>query len=102
MSKDFMALMTPDHQTVPIVRQGALEYLTPAVIPYDRYSGRRTELEICSAMQEIDLTSIQSELRGISDVQECQYDHLAKIADLIAASKGGHKDFWKVREKDGR
>ena len=101
MSKDFMALMTPNHQALPIVRQGALAYLTPTVIPYDRYSGPKTELEICSLRQEIDLTSLDSELRGISDVQNCQYDHLSKIADLIAASSG-HPDFWKVHEIAGR
>ena len=101
MSKDFMALMTPNHPALPIVRQGTLVYLTPTVIPHDRYSAPRTELEICRVMQEIDLTSLDSELRGISDVQDCQYDHLSKIADLIAAASG-HQDFWKVREKDGR
>ena len=76
MSKDFMALMTPNHQTVPIVRQGTLVYLTPTVIPYDRYAGPKSELEICSLMQEIDLTSFNSELRGISVLQDCQYDRI--------------------------
>ena len=56
ISNGFMALMTSHSQTVPIVRHGAVEYLTPTVIPYDRYSGSRTELEICSLTQEIDLT----------------------------------------------
>ena len=87
-SKDFMGLMTPNHQIVSTVRQGALVYLTPTAIPYDRYSGPRTELEICSLTQDIDLTSMDSELRGVSDAQDCQYDHLSKIADLIAASSG--------------
>ena len=102
MSNDFMALMSPNHQVVPTVRQGSLVYLTPTVIPYDRYPGPRLiELEICTLMQEIDVTSLDPELRGISDVQDCQHDHLSKTADLIAASSG-HQDFWKVHEKDGR
>ena len=49
-------------------------------------------------MHTIDLTSLNSELRGISDVQDRPYDHLAKIADLIAASKG-HQDFWKFMKQ---
>ena len=57
VSKEFMALMTPNHQSGPIVRQGKLVYLTPTVIPYDRYSGTRTELETCSLKQVSDLTS---------------------------------------------
>ena len=101
MPADFTAVMTPKHQTVAIVRQGTLVYLTPTVIPYDCYSGPRTELEICSLMQDIDLASQGFELRGISDAQDCQYDHLSEIAHLIAASSG-HQDFWKVHEKEGR
>ena len=61
-------------------------YLTPTAIPYDCYSGPRTELEFCSLMQDIDLTSLDSQLSGMSDVQDCQYDHLSKIADLIKIS----------------
>ena len=67
-----MALMTPNHQTVPVVRHGTLVYLTPTVIPYNRYTGPRTELENCSLMHEFDLTPLDSELRGVSDAQDCQ------------------------------
>ena len=37
VSKDFLTLMIPSHQAVFLVRQGTLVYLTPTVIPYDRY-----------------------------------------------------------------
>ena len=34
MAKDYMALIDPTGNPVPIVRQGTLVYLTPTVIPY--------------------------------------------------------------------
>ena len=89
MSKNFMALMTPNNRTVPIVRQGTLVYLTPTVINYDSYSGPRSEIEINALMQDVDLSSLHSELRGITDaVEDLQYDHLSKISSLISAAQG--------------
>ena len=35
MSKDYMALVDPDGNPAPIVRQGILVCLTPSVIPYN-------------------------------------------------------------------
>ena len=87
MAKDFMALMTPSNQTVPIVRQGTLVYLTPTVIPYSAYSGPRTELEISSLMDDLDLETIDLELRGITDSTHCEYDHLSKISSLVAMAQ---------------
>ena len=111
MSKNFMALMTPTNRTVPIVvRQGALVYLTPAVITYSSYSGPRNELEI-ALMDDIDLSSLQSELRGITDcVEDSQYDHLSTISALIAAAQQTIKpdqqkkrmDYWGVIESSHR
>ena len=87
MAKDFMALMTPSNQTVPIVRQGTLVYLTPTVIPYSAYSGPRTESEISSLMDDLDLETIDLELRGITDSTHCEYDHLSKISSLVAMAQ---------------
>ena len=44
-------------------------------------------LEIGALMDDIDLPSLQSELRGITDcVEDSQYDHWSKIPALIAAA----------------
>ena len=101
MSRNFMALMTPTHRTVPIVRQGTLVYLTPTVIPY--HSGNHSELEINCLMDELDLSSLDYELRGAQDSEDCQYDHLSKIFSLIAAAKDKKKnqDYWELSESLG-
>ena len=101
MSRNFMALMTPTHRTVPIVRQGTLVYLTPTVIPY--HSGNHSELEINCLMDELDLSSLDYELRGAQDSEDCQYDHLSKIFALIAAAKDKKKnqDYWELSESLG-
>ena len=108
MSKNFMALMTPSNRTVPIVRQSKWVYLTPTVIPYASYSGPRNELEIGALLDDLDISSLQSDLRGITDcVEHSQYDHLPKIAPLIAAAQKAikrpdhdqqkkHMDYWEV------
>ena len=107
MSKNFMALMTPTNRTVPIVRQGTLVYLTPTVIPYSSYSGPKSDVEICALMEDIDIATLQSELRGITDcVEDSQYDHLSKISSLIAAAQRSKRpdqqqknmDYWEVIE----
>ena len=74
MAKDFMA---PLNQTVPIVRQGTLVYLTPTVISYLAYSGLQTKLEISSLMHNLNLKTIDLKLRGITDSTYCEYDHLS-------------------------
>ena len=107
MSKNLMALMTPTNRTVPIVRQGTLVYLTPTVIPYSSYSGPKSDVEICALMEDIDIATLQSELRGITDcVEDSQYDHLSKISSLIAAAQRSKRpdqqqknmDYWEVIE----
>ena len=85
-------------------------YLTPTVIPYNSYSGPRNEIEINALTQDVDLSSLHSELRGITDaVEDLQYDHLSKISSLISAAQGivkksrpdqthKHMDYWEVIE----
>ena len=68
VSRDFMALMTPQGKTVPVVRQGTLAYLTPTIIPFAQATVPTSEIEICSLLDDIDLSGLASNLRGISDV----------------------------------
>ena len=64
-------------------------------------------------MHDVDLSSLHSELRGITDaVEDLQYDHLSKISSLISAAQGivkqteksrpdqvhKHMDYWEVIE----
>ena len=52
------------------------------VIPHNSYSGPR--IEINALTQDVDLSSLHSELRGISDdVEDLQYDHLSKISSAF-------------------
>ena len=95
MSKDFMALMTPNHQTVPIARQGTLVHLTPTVISMIATQDPEVSWRCAVSCRNL-------KLRGMADLQDCEYAHLAKIADLTAVSASEHQDFWKTHEADGR
>ena len=55
-------------------------------------------------MSELDLQSLDYELRGVQDSEDCQFDHLSKISSLIAAAKDTekkHQDYWTVSEDLG-
>ena len=91
MSRNFMALMTPTCKAVPIVRQGTLVYLTPTIVPYKDSDVRYTEAHISAIMSELDLEDCDVELRGITDVTDNDYDHIAQTHSLIAAAKDKSK-----------
>ena len=48
-------------------------------------------------------SSVDYELRGAQDSEDCQYDHLSKIFALIAAAKDKKKnqDYWELSESLG-
>ena len=57
-------------------------------------------------MVEIDLTALDVELRGVTDIADLAYDHVFKISSLIdAVQKGRQKqkfkrmDCWKADDK---
>ena len=91
VSRDFMALMTPQGKTVPILRQGTLVYLTPTINPFSQATVPSTECEISSLLDEIDLSGLTSNLRGVTDIVDCSYDHMSQIVELIAAAKDKDK-----------
>ena len=107
MAKDYMALIDPTGNPVPIVRQGTLVYLTPTVIPYGVANAARLAAtclpEVMSGIEE-ELGAL--ELRGVSDVHDCSIDHLCQIGALIASaqgmrsSEGGRQDTWEVHETE--
>ena len=107
MAKDYMALIDPTGNPVPIVRQGTLVYLTPTVIPYGVANAARLAAmclpEVMSGIEE-ELGAL--ELRGVSDVHDCSIDHLCQIGALIASaqgmrsSEGGRQDTWEVNETE--
>ena len=99
MSRNFMALMTPTCKAVPIVRQGTLVYLTPTIVPYKDSDVRYTEAHISAIMSELDLEDCDVELRGITDVTDNDYDHIAQIHALIAAAKDKSKSTSKALTK---
>ena len=89
LAKDYLALADPTGNPVPIVRQGTLVYLTPAVIPHAVANAARLATsclpEVMSGIEQ-DLGAL--ELRGVSDVHDCTIDHLCQIGALIAAAEG--------------
>ena len=107
MAKDYMALIDPTGNPVPIVRQGTLVYLTPTVIPYGVANAARLAAtclpEVMSGIEE-ELGAL--ELRGVSDVHDCSIDHLCQIGALIVSaqgmrsSEGGRQDTWEVNETE--
>ena len=107
MAKDYMALIEPTGNPVPIVRQGTPVYLTPTVIPYAVANAARLAAmclpEVMSGIEE-GLGAL--ELRGVSDVHDWSIDHLCQICALRAAaqgmksSEGGRQDTWEVNETE--
>ena len=91
MSRDYMALLTPHGNFVPILRQGILVYLTPSIIPFAQAIIPTTEIEICSLLDDIDLLGLTGNLRGVSDIIDGSYDHMSRIIELIAATKDKDK-----------
>ena len=88
-AKDYLALIDPTGNPVPIVRQGTLVYLTPTVIPYAVADAARMA---ASCLPEV-MTGIETELgsvelRGVSDMHDGSIDHLFQIGALIAAAQG--------------
>ena len=107
MAKDYLALIDPTGNPVPIVRQATLVYLTPTVIPYAVADAARMAAsclpEVMSGIEH-ELGSV--ELRGVSDMNDGSIDHLFQIGALIAAAqevkaKEGYRwDMWEVNESD--
>ena len=87
MSRNFMALMTPTQKIVPIIRQGTLVYMTPSVVPYCESDCNMTEAQVNALMSDVALNDCDIELRGITDVADDAFDHIAQIHSLIAAAK---------------
>ena len=83
MAKDYMALIDPTGNPVPIVRpvrQGTLVYLTPTVIPYVvANAARLAAMCLPDVMSGIEEELGALELRGVSDVHDCSIDHLCQI-----------------------
>ena len=107
MAKDYLALMDPIGNPVPIVRQGTLIYLCLTVIPYAVADAARMAPsclpEVMSGIEN-ELGSV--ELRGVTDMNDGSIDHLFQIGALIAAAqavkaKEGYRwDMWEVNESD--
>ena len=66
-------------------------YLTPTIIPSAQAIVPTTEIEICSLLDDIDLSGLTGNLRGVSDVIDGSYDHMSRIVELIAAAKDKDK-----------
>ncbi|CAE7429174.1 unnamed protein product [Symbiodinium sp. CCMP2456] len=107
MAKDYLALIDPTGNPVPIAREGTLVYLTPTVIPYAVADAARMA---ASCLPEV-MTGIENqlgsvELRGVSDMHDGSIDHLFQIGALIAAAQGmkmneGYRwDMWEVNESE--
>ena len=99
MSRSFMALMTPTQKIVPIIRQGTLVYMTPSVVPYCESDCNMTEAQVNALMSDVDLHDCDIELRGITDVADDAFDHIAQIHSLIAAAKDKSKTKPKTLDK---
>ena len=107
MTKDYLALIGPIRNPVPIVRQGILIYLCPTVIPYAVADAARM---VASCLPEV-MDGIENELgsvelRGVTDMNDGSIDHLFQIGALIAAAqemkaKEGYRwEMWEVNESN--
>ena len=107
MAKDYMALIDPAGNPVPIVRQGTLVHLTPTVIPHAVADASKMAASCLPEMMtgiELELGAV--ELRGVSDMHDSSIDHVFQIGALIAAAQGmkakeGYKwDMWEINEPE--
>ena len=105
MAKDYLALIHPMGNPVPIVRQGTLVYLCPTVIPYAVADAARMAAScLPEVMDGIENELGSLELRGVTDMEDGSIDHLFQIGALIAAAqemkaKEGYRwDMWEVNE----
>ncbi|CAE7295848.1 unnamed protein product [Symbiodinium sp. CCMP2456] len=89
MSRNFMALLTRDRKTVPIIRPGTLVFMTPKVAPYQESDCPYTDLQVSAIVSELDLDDCDIELRSVTDTTDIAYDHIPQIHSLIAAAKKG-------------
>ena len=103
MAKDYLALIDPVGNPVPIVRQGTLIYLCPTVIPYAVADAARMAAScLPEVMDGIENELGSVELRGVTDMNDGSIDHLFQIGALIAAAqevkaKEGYRwDMWEV------
>ncbi|CAE7743473.1 unnamed protein product [Symbiodinium sp. CCMP2592] len=74
--KNIASLVTPSSQAMPIVRQGTLVYRTPTAIPFDQFGCRYSEAQVIALMYDLDLDGCDIELRGSTDVADCDYDDM--------------------------
>ena len=105
MAKDYLALIDPMGNPVPIVRQGTLVYLCPTVIPYAVADAARMAAScLPEVMHSIENQLGSLELRGVTDMEDGSIDHLFQIGALIAvaqemkAKEGYRWDMWEVNE----
>ncbi|CAE7876163.1 unnamed protein product, partial [Symbiodinium sp. KB8] len=104
---DYMALIDPTGNPVPIVRQGTIVYLTPNVIPYAVADAAKMAAScLPEVMNGIELELGAVELRGVSDMRDSSIDRVFQIGALIAAAQGmkakkGYKwDMWESNEPE--
>ena len=107
MTKDYLALIDPTGNPVPIVRQGTLVCLTPTVIPYAVADAAKMAAScLPEVMTGIELELGAVELHGVSDMRDSSIDHVFQfqIGVPIAAAQGmkakeGYKwDMWEIYE----
>ena len=88
MAKDYLALIDPMGNPVPIVRQGTLVYLCPNVIPYAVADAARMAAScLPDVMDGVENELGSLELRGVTDMEDGSIDHLFQIGALIAAAQ---------------
>eukprot|EP00439_Symbiodinium_sp_Y106_P064462 s3510_g10.t1 len=107
MAKDYLALIDPAGNPVPIVRKGTLIYLCPTVIPYAVADAARMAAScLPEVMDGIENELGSVELRGVTDMNDGSIDPLFQIGALIAAAqevkaKEGYRwDMWEVNESN--
>ena len=80
MAKDYLALIDPMGNPVPIVRQGILVYLCPTIISYAVADAARMAAScLPEVMDGIENELRSLELRGIADMNDGSIDHLFQI-----------------------
>ena len=95
LGKDCLLLLTPDHETVPVLRYGTLLYLSPRLVPYCQEWKDTVYHEFDDYMN-----SMSVDLSNVHVTANEETDPLKKLETLVSTLKPHyyHTDQWTLDE----
>ena len=96
LGKDYMKLVTPQEETIPVTRHGTLLYLTPSMVPYDT-----EQLTHCEQALEEYVNTLDVDLNAVDiPAMDPETDAVEQLKTLInvVQPRYFHTDAWQLDE----